>query len=172
MRTGILFAALAVVSMAPLAASVAPADAAAPTPSGADPGAPPIREAGIACTTASLETSQEALPASLGGITAQSCRVEVDCESKTIFCEGGSCEGQDRDCSVGNRGYVECDGDRDYCPNSCCPCGPCGSTRLSDTGLCCGNNLKLWDIQTCTLSGWQDTGDTTCLVECDDGTKP
>ena len=86
-----------------------------------------------------------------------------------ISCQGAVCEGRDRDCSTGQRGYVECDGDRNYCTNTCsssCPCGSCGATRLVDTGQCCSNDLRLQEIQECTTSGWQDTGETTCIQAC------
>lgn len=158
-RTTALFLILGIVAVAP---AVADPDG---TATSADPVSSPSTDTPSAC--ASLQ--DDLLSVSIGGITAQAT-CQANCGDLIIQCDGDTCSAADRNCSVGQQGFVECDGDRTYCPDSCCPCGACGTTRLSDTGQCCSNNLRLQEIQECTTSGWQDTGDTTCIQECG-GTK-
>lgn len=103
----------------------------------------------------------------LGEIGGQSaCEATAQCQDGSeVSCEGSNqCHAYDQDCAGGERGYVECDGNKTYCP------GPsecsCGDTRWLQTEQCC-YGLHLWKFQRCQLSGWTDTGTTDCLVACD-----
>jgi len=82
-------------------------------------------------------------------IAAASCTVSVDCDDgTTIQCSGASCQGKDRNCSNGERGFVDCDGNTQYCPvcdchNHCEPCASYGQT--DDCGLVCKRNVYCCD---------------------------
>lgn len=118
-----------------------------------------------------LSTQPSAEPASDGGlgeIGAQSdCSATAECEDGSeVSCTGSNqCSAYDQDCAGGQQGYVECDGDREYCevPTEC----SCGDTRWLRTEQCCPAGLHLWMYQRCELSGWTDTGVTYCMEACD-----
>lgn len=49
---------------------------------------------------------------------------QADCtEGSDVSCSGATCSAVNQNCSIGQQGYVECDGNRTYCPT--CPCVGC-----------------------------------------------
>lgn len=142
--------------------------AAVPAAAGDAPTLQPLRLDGTVIGTCAQPTD-EAVRTSFGGdIGEQStCSAWANCEDGTMVdCTGeNTCTAVDQDCSVGQEGYVECDGVRTSCP-SCCPCGTCGTIRWFKTEQCCPNNLHVMEERRCTTSGWVNTGNTDCLVEC------
>lgn len=149
------------VCLASLALAAAPA-VAYPAVDAAAAG--PVATSAVACTTG----LPSAFAADVGGIGSLSiCTATAQCGSGTVYCEGNTtCTAVDRNCAIPQQGYVDCDGQRTYCPGSCCPCGSCGATRWFDTGSCCANNLTVYAEKRCTTSGWVSTGQTECIVEC------
>ncbi len=77
-----------------------------------------------------------------GGVSAMSlCSATASCGSDPgLYCEDNidpaNCTGVDRNCSVGQQGYVSCNGVTTWCPNDCdgCPAGWC------DGETDCANN--------------------------------
>ena len=83
-------------------------------------------------------------------IAAASCTVSVDCDDgTTIQCSGASCQGEDRNCNNDQRGFVDGDGNTQYCPEECdCHyhCEPCASYgQTDDCGLVCKRNVYCCD---------------------------
>jgi hypothetical protein len=83
------------------------------------------------------------------------CTATAHCASSTISCSGNnsttSCSSADQNCSVGQRGFVTCDGTTTVCPTACpCPpdyclnvdcsdqCGGCPYTVTCLPGACSG----------------------------------
>jgi hypothetical protein len=52
-----------------------------------------------------------------------------------VSCSGGTCSAVDRDCTMGERGHVTCDGTTYYCTNPCTLCQKCYDT--GDCVACC-----------------------------------
>lgn len=62
---------------------------------------------------------------------------KADCGAlPDVSCSGTSCSAMDRNCGAGQRGYVECNGVRTYCP--ICGCTE-GQVRYRTTNVCCCN---------------------------------
>lgn len=83
----------------------------------------------------------------------------VSCSSGT-----GTCVAVDRNCSIGQRGYVNCNGVTTFCP----ACDACieGSLRNVLTGECCDNGSKEKQQQQCINGAWIPTGVYTCGGIC------
>lgn len=97
-----------------------------------------------------------------GGITAFAY-CEANCSPySSVSCSGGTCSAVDRNCSAGQRGYVQCDGAPTYCP----PCGCSeGAVEWRDGGCCQGGYLK-YLIYECISGVWEHV-DTFCdSVSC------
>lgn len=99
----------------------------------------------------------------LGGVTAQSVTCTADCGAyPAVSCTtSGTCSAVDRNCSVGQRGYVECNGAYTYCP--VCEC-PEGAVIYEDGGCCIGGRQKTLEY-TCIGGSWERTG-MTCGGSC------
>jgi hypothetical protein len=81
------------------------------------------------------------------------CTVVADCNpfpDKT--CTSGVCEGKDRNCSIGQRGYVDC-GTRQYCAGACC-----GSDGVCEYSYGCGCT----DPDCCFLAACRTAPECTC----------
>ena len=67
------------------------------------------------------------------GFHAQ-CTAIAECAPFTdVSCnQGGTCTGVDRNCNVGERGYVTCSGTTTYCGGACC-----GSDGVCEVGYGC-----------------------------------
>lgn len=106
---------------APAAApAVLPGNCAAPMVATADLGTPlPVELAGLGDPIAPADCT-----AQCGG-------------GSPVSCWGNSCSAEDRNCSIGQRGFVECDGVYTLC-NPACPGSQCeeGTWRFL-TGDCC-----------------------------------
>jgi hypothetical protein len=67
------------------------------------------------------------------------CFALAYCASGTVSCYGWnsvtSCSARDRNCSIGERGRVTCDGVTTYCPTACSQCEICDAT--GDCVACC-----------------------------------
>lgn len=87
-------------------------------------------------------------------VGALSVTCEVSCgSSPAVSCTvSGSCTAVDRDCAAGQRGYVECNGSRIYCP--VCPVCEEGAIRYVDTWDCCKQTLKKQSYQRCIGGQW------------------
>lgn len=89
----------------------------------------------------------------LGGMEKSLCSATATCESGTVSCEDNTnpanCTGVDRNCSVGEKGHVTCDGVTTWCPTDCCPadwctyeqdcadsCYPCDYTYTCNATYC------------------------------------
>ena len=95
-----------------------------------------------------------------GGITAFGyCEANCSPYSK-VSCSGGTCSSVDRNCSAGQRGYVQCDGVTTYCP--VCPTPGCneGWVEYRDGG-CCQGGYQKWHVYECIGGAWQNV-DTFC----------
>jgi hypothetical protein len=75
---------------------------------------------------------------------------QSDCtEGPDVSCNGTSCSAVDQNCSVGQQGFVQCDGNYTYCP--VCPPSGGGCTRVEcRMGCGCPGGLSVCvDLQTC-----------------------
>lgn len=78
------------------------------------------------------------------GLLKALCTATATCESGTVYCEGNnsttSCSAKDRNCDIGQRGSVTCDGVTTLCPTRC-PCDDtpicCQCDRTGDCVACC-----------------------------------
>ena len=52
-----------------------------------------------------------------------------------VTCSGSTCNAVNRDCTIGERGHVTCDGTTYYCTNTCNLCQKCYDT--GDCVACC-----------------------------------
>lgn len=139
---------------------------------GAAPTLQPLRLDGTPAGTCAMPVDEAVHTSVDGGFGALSfCYAQADCQWGTVSCDGeNTCTAVD--CSPEEVGYVDCDGARTYCSGGpCCPCGTCGTLRWFKTSQCCPNNLHVMEERRCTASGWVNTGNTDCLVECG-GTMP
>ncbi|MFP3941206.1 MAG: hypothetical protein ACOC7L_02030 [Acidobacteriota bacterium] len=124
-----------------LAPGVAAADAgASPPPS--DPSPEPSSGLETVCLASAADVLASAAPM-LGGVGSLStCTATAECDGYQISCEGDSeCTAVDRDCSVGERGFVDCDGNVTACDD------PCDTTVCGD-GVC------------------EDGEEDSCLADC------
>jgi hypothetical protein len=116
-----------------------------------------ISTLGFAQTPSATPLSSEALAAILGDCApAQSdvvlaakrpqngqykalCFALAVCDGTTVSCYGWnsttSCSAYDRNCAIGERGHVTCDGVTTYCPTVCSQCDICNAT--GDCFACC-----------------------------------
>ncbi|HEX4965303.1 MAG TPA: hypothetical protein VF173_31125 [Thermoanaerobaculia bacterium] len=86
------------------------------------------------------------------------CNATANCSPGTVSCGGNnsvtSCSAADRNCAVGERGHVTCDGVTTWCPTTCpAPC----STGTVIQRACCQCDL---------------TGDCFNCCRCDGGSGP
>jgi hypothetical protein len=92
------------------------------------------------------------------------CAPHVD-----VDCTGSTCTGVDRNCAVGQRGYVQCDQEaKIWCP-SCDPDPPgteCtdGEWDIVQTGSCCGSRTSWKEFYQCQNGYWVLTG-TNCTPD-------
>lgn len=67
------------------------------------------------------------------------CTATAHCATGTVSCSSNSsttaCSAADRDCSIGERGHVTCDGVTTVCPTVCSFCDECNLT--GDCFACC-----------------------------------
>lgn len=108
---------------------------------------------------------------------ASTCNAEAECgdmadygRSGTISCtdttDPAECTAQDRNCSIGNSGYVMCNGIRTACGFSCM-CVP-GQSRWVTSGCCCDFAVPRQQSleQLCVNGYWVFTGQRTCANQC------
>jgi hypothetical protein len=81
------------------------------------------------------------------------CNATANCSPGTVTCGGNnsvtSCSAADRNCNVGERGHVTCDGHTTWCPAACPSCPPTWCT--DDCSFCpCGGSLICNPYPTCT----------------------
>jgi len=86
------------------------------------------------------------------GLAKALCSASASCGTSTISCQGNnsttSCTATDRNCSVGQRGFVTCDGVTTYCTT--CPidwCKECSAT--GDCFACCRCNNGTGCLRQC-----------------------
>lgn len=140
---------------------------------------------GQQCPTPAMLSSQSAspLPAFFLGpegapehASAGPCTATADCGGGVILsCQGSgqttnTCSGQDRNCSLGLQGFVECNGSYTYCGSACCSpaCTP-GQTRWVQSGCCCDFAIPRTRQreQRCNSNGcWENTGAEACSGQC------
>lgn len=63
-----------------------------------------------------------------------------DCDGyPDVSCSGSVCTAVNRNCSIGERGYVTCDGNTTFCSPACEPEPECeeGTIQVTSTGQCC-----------------------------------
>jgi hypothetical protein len=132
-----------------LTLSAAPADLAQ---------APVVEEpAPVKCADATLATPPTPLFLGFGDPIAPSVTCSVDCDgngSEETSCTGSSCSAVERNCSIGQRGYVKCGTTYTYCP--ICPCTE-GQIRRIPTGNCCDcywNPGVEKDVEKCVNGVW------------------
>lgn len=115
--------------MVTLVPGVAVADAGSSTPP-SDSSPDPSSGRATACLAGDADVLASPAPV-VGDIGSQStCTATAECDGYQITCEGDSeCTAVDRDCSVGERGFVDCDGNVTACDD------PCDTTTCGD-GVC------------------------------------
>ena len=138
----------------------------------ADSAVASIGTAPAVCNSALMPESVE--QAGIGGPIAPTCSTTADCGPYAdVSCSytgsGGSCTYQDRNCAVGERGWVQCTNQpRKECP--ICPQTECtpGQIEWRTTSVnCCPNQgskapAEKWQ---CSGSGsWFFTGETGCIT--------
>ncbi len=85
--------------------------------------------------------------------TAVTATCTADCGADPdVSCSGSSCTAVDRNCAIGERGYVSCTSET-WCPTPCPVCND-GETRWIDTGGCCKSFLAQRDYQRCIGGQW------------------
>lgn len=86
----------------------------------------------------------------------------------SVSCSGSSCSAVDRNCSVGQRGYVQCDGNYTYCP--ACFVAQClnGAEEWVNWGCCCGAPVAKQNhrLRVCVNGSWQYTNSYSCYSSC------
>ncbi len=78
----------------------------------------------------------------------KSCSATANCETGTVTCSvsgSGTCQAFNRDCSIGERGHVVCNGVTTNCPTTCgggCtpPVWCCQCDQTGDCFACCRCN--------------------------------
>ncbi len=82
----------------------------------------------------------------------------------SVSCSNGSgtCVAVDRNCGVGQRGYVTCNGATTYCPICGCPEGEYQWVW----GGCCGGGKNKSREQVCQNGVWVNTGVIECEGSC------
>ena len=98
-----------------------------------------------------------------GGVTANAY-CEANCGSYSVNCSGGSCSAADRDCNVGQGGYVQCDGGTPIYCSPGCNCSN-GSEDWRDGG-CCQGGYQKWQIYECVDGNWQHASTYCDSVSC------
>lgn len=140
MRT-LLFCSLFVLTLTP---GMAVADA-GPSAPPAEPGLEVSGSQGIACLAGAPDVLASAAPM-LGDVGSLStCTATATCgDGADVSCEGDSeCRAVDRDCSVGQRGFVDCDGNvtrcAEPCPGPTCGDGICEAGEEDSCFADCGS---------------------------------
>lgn len=93
-----------------------------------------------------------------GGITAFAY-CSANCGGYSVSCSGGTCSAVDRNCAVGQQGYVQCDGATTYCSPSCGVCNE-GWVEWRDGG-CCQGGYQKYHVYECINGAWSHV-DTFC----------
>lgn len=100
------------------------------------------------------------------------CSAIADCGEYTdVSCasdvNGTTCQAVDRDCSIGQRGYVRCGSSYTYCP--VCPICTEGTYRWVTSRACCedGSRMKKILQERCSGGRWVSTGAWTCGGKCE-----
>jgi hypothetical protein len=71
------------------------------------------------------------------GLEKSICSATAQCLPGTVSCSGNStCSAVDRNCSIGERGHVTCDGVTTSCP-VCCATVCCQCDQTNDCMACC-----------------------------------
>lgn len=97
------------------------------------------------------------------GIRTAAARCTADCGGSVLSCSGTTCSAEDRDCSVGRRGQVQCGGGpvqvcMPACPATCTD----GEERYVPTGICCEElPSEQYRFQKCVNGGWE-TQNSVC----------
>lgn len=120
---------------------------------------------GTLCSTSVAEPS---FVAARPGLEKDLCSAAANCSPySAISCassnSGDTCQGVDRNCSVGQRGYVRCGSSYTYCP--VCLCTE-GSFRYTWTGYCCYEGGREKYEEQCVNSQWLPTGVWVCSGPC------
>ena len=156
----VLAVALLVALVPPLAASPAPAPV-------------PQLSPAVCSGAADLLFDQAFLAAgSRTSLTEATCSATADCGqfsdvSCTTSVSGATCQGVDRDCGIGERGYVRCGSSYSYCP----PCGAVcedGDVDLVSTSFCCTAepvSEQLHRLYRCVNGQWQFSHNL-CIGRC------
>lgn len=79
--------------------------------------------------------------------------------------QSDSCTAVDRNCSINQRGYVQCGTTKIDCATPCPPTCTEGSTRFVATG-CCDDGGRRRSEQRCTNNQWVYTGEFFCGIPC------
>jgi hypothetical protein len=133
-----------------LTVSAAPADAAP---------VPVVEEAApVQCADATLAKITNPLYASIGGpIKPDFCFEDCDTHPD-VSCSGDVCTAVNRNCAVGERGYVTCDGNTTFCPLCSEPPPECeeGTFDIVRTGQCCDCSTggEVREIYKCINEQW------------------
>ena len=131
---------------------VAPAQVATPTP--------------VSCDEAKVAEFTNPISVDIGGPIKPDYCFE-DCDAlPDISCSGNTCIAVNRNCSIGERGYVTCDGNTTYCSQPCGDPPPeCEEDdfRIVRTGQCCDCQYggEVAHFQQCQNGQWV-TQSTNC----------
>lgn len=102
-------------------------------------------------------SSESAFAVQVSEIPEAYCQASCGAGATPVEVTCGSCIAVDRDCSVGERGYVQCSGQaRQYCDQP--PCPPCSVWT----------NCLTWGAVQC--QGWTCNTYPGCGVQCDNWT--
>lgn len=125
------------------------------------PGAPPAaldaavpEVASPACGSAFMASSDD-----LGGAPEADCVAQCGSYPAVSCWTSGTCEAVDRNCSVGERGFVECNGVRTNCP--VCPSQCEEGTYKIVQGSCCGYRRREMRNYVCQGGVW-----VLFLIDC------
>lgn len=105
----------------------------------------PVEEAGSVVLDSEQAQAPPLCPAREDSVSFEiTAYCEADCGSHpSVSCEGSSCSAVDRNCPS-QKGYVQCDGDYQYCPDCICHynCQPCAAWgQTDDCGCTCLKNV-------------------------------
>ena len=127
------------------------------------PAAPPAAQtAAPACPTATVAPGVE-------GAVFLFSDCQANCtEGADVFCSGTTCNAVNQNCPAGVQGYVECDGNRTYCPT--CPSCQAQAVCTEGPNVSCtgGSNCSAVD-QNCSVGqqGYvQCDGNYTFCASC------
>ena len=130
-----------------LAVAFAPAQAAASSPVQAVAPSVAVAAAPYLPTAAVTVLVQDSAPTAVQATCTADCGSDPD-----VSCTGSICTAVDRNCAIGERGYVSCPSET-WCASPCPVCTD-GQSRFVDTGNCCKDFLKQQDYQVCVNGQW------------------